>query len=131
MKLLLALSLVLSLGLSGCATDKQGGIHPTPDTAKTIQKGVDDTAFAVSNAALLARKACGNTIPDGPCAEGALLTTEQEAQLKQGFIMVIGLLHQVRILLLQGDTASAGNELTAAKGVWAEQERQLTDLGVK
>lgn len=84
--LLLMVLLVAGIGMmvaAGCQTPAQ-----TPRASDAIS----GTSYAIITASVAIREACGQTEPNGPCREGALIDTEQKQWAKEQLRTALDLL---------------------------------------
>lgn len=88
------------------------------------------TAVAIETTAVAVKAACGNDVPDGPCDDGALLTTEQKQIAKRELTRAAGLLNLAISAYAISDDAAFSTYLREAENVLAALNNMLAPLGV-
>lgn len=105
------LLLALFVG-TGCATtsfnDQLGAAYVSIDT-------VADAAYAL----------CGNTVPDGACADGSVISTGEKNQIKRELQAALRGLDLARALKSEGDGELAQMRLDSARGFLRAAQKYL------
>jgi len=115
------LALILAtLMLSGCAVQR-----PQVDS---IADGIAVTASDVETAAQTVKRLCRNTEPGGPCADDALISTEQKESLENGLQDVLDGLSIANLALATNDNIGAMDGLAQTDAILAVLRAELTRL---
>lgn len=99
----------LSLLLGGCVT-------PRPPV-NSISDAIVVTASDIETAAVQIREMCGNTVPDGPCAAGALIDTDLKGRMKTSLQSGLDAVKLANRSLAANNAAQAGSSLDRAEAI--------------
>jgi hypothetical protein len=110
---------VLALALSGCAT-----VAPT-GAPQTFADMLGSAYMTVDTVADTVYRRCQNTFPTGPCAEYALISTEQKEDVRETLEHVLDALDAARALYLEDKADEAYLALAQAQRLLAAVERSL------
>jgi len=116
---ILSLLLVFVL-LFGC------GIQRPP--VDSIADGIAVTAADVETTAQMVKSLCRNTVPGGPCADDAMISTGQKESLKNGLQDVLDGLSMANLALAVNDDATARDGLARTQAILAVLRAELTRL---
>lgn len=106
--------------LSGCGIQR-----PQVDS---ISDGIAVTAADVETAAQTVHRMCRNTRPGGPCARGALLSTEQKESLKNGLQDMLDGLSLANLAVATSDYDGARSGLARTQAILAVLSAELARL---
>ena len=113
-------TLLACLMLSGCGIQR-----PQIDS---VADGIAVTASDVETTAQTVQRLCRNERPGGPCANGALISTEQKESLKNGLQDVLDGLSMANLALATNDTVGAKDGLARTNAILAVLRAELTRL---
>ncbi len=112
--------LIACFAFSGCGVQR-----PQVDS---IADGIAVTAADVETAAQTVKSLCRNTQPGGPCADGALISTEQKESLKNGLQDVLDGLSVANLALATNDYGEATDRLARTQAILAVLSAELARL---
>lgn len=112
--------LLACLMLSGCGTQR-----PQIDS---LSDAIVVTAADVETAAQTVKSLCRNERPGGPCAPGALISTNTKERLKSALQSVLDGLSTANVALAAGDSIDAGDRLARTQALLAVLSAELTRL---
>ena len=116
MKYALLLSLLL---LTACTTQPQS----VSDAIGAGYLSIDAAAQTVSNL-------CRQTEVNGPCEEGALLTTEQKDDARAALLKATTALDEARVMYTIGDVTNAEDRIAAARAYIRQAETLVQNNGL-
>ena len=120
MKTKLLMPLFFVLFLSACVTPRPK-IDSVADAIVVTSADIESTAQTV-------QKLCGNTVPDGPCAPGAVISTRTKDRFKERLQDAQDTVVASNRLLAAGKSVEAGDRLSQAEivimAIQSELERR-------
>lgn len=102
--------LILTLGLETACS-----LLPPVDS---VGDAIVVTSESIRRAAVNLKDACGNTVPDGPCAEGSSVSTATKQRLK-------GVLQEAAAAVQTADDMLEANDVVGAEGQLARARALL------
>ena len=115
----LAIVLACSM-LAGCGIQRPQ-IH-------SISDAIAVTAADIETSAQLVKNLCLNTVPGGPCAPGAILSTEAKEKLKASLQSILDGLRLADLALASGDLLDAEDRLARTQALLTILRAQLTQV---
>lgn len=94
-------------------------------------KGVGTTSLAIENVADAVRMACGNTVPGGPCTEGAIITTDEKEGIKNSLQIAVNYLAVADQAIVTGNGEQAAARLRQAEAILEAINRLLAERSRK
>lgn len=113
------LTLLLALAMSASC----GVQRPQVDS---IADAIVVTSADIRSAAQVVKSLCGNTVENGPCAAGSLISTETKDSFKRSLQSALDLVASANRLRAAGNAAAAGDKLALADAIILALQAEIT-----